>query len=338
MQSLTLGAKQTLPLTIAMAVYNAERYLKSAIENILSQTYNEYELLIIDDGSVDNSRTIIKELADTDNRIRYILKDSNEGLSSVRNLSIKEARGKYLIMIDADDLFDRDTFAKAMNAANQHNADVVIWDFDTFNSDDMPQQTKSPSSLDGLDANNRHALIYLPAFMPVRLLRTEYVRSRHIEFPMGLTKQDIPVHWRMVTDSEANIILLPERLFHYRQHRATTSSKNDRSLFSLVYVMDIVESDLKKNGRYDEFSADYIYKKLTLLHGMYDFISPEFKYEAMNKITERLNSDAIQYISKQIEDLPLRTQLFYKSIDGNIIAKIRYNAFILLRRIKRAIR
>lgn len=337
MQSLTLGAKQALPLTIAMAVYNAERYLKSAIENILSQTYSEYELLIIDDGSVDSSRTIIKELAETDNRIRFILKDSNEGLSSVRNLSIKEARGKYLIMIDADDLFDRDTFAMAMNAANQHNADVVIWDFDTFNSDDM-LPTKTPSSLDGLDANNRHALIYLPAFMPVRLLRTEYVRSRHIEFPMGLTKQDIPVHWRMVTDREANIILLPERLFHYRQHRATTSCKNDRSLFSLVYVMDMVESDLKKYGSYDEFRTDYIYKKLTLLHGMYDFISPEFKNEAMHMITERLNSDAMQYISKQIEDLPLRTQLFYKSIEGYILARIKYNAFILLRRIKRAIR
>ena len=335
-QSHGLGTERELPLTVAMAVCNAERYLQSAIENILSQTFTGYELLIIDDGSNDSSVNIIKEFAAKDGRIRYILKDTNEGLSSVRNISIKEAHGKYLMMVDADDLFDLYTIEKALRTAYQNNADVVIWDYDTFYSDEMPS-AKTASKLTEIDVNNRHALIYLPAFMPVRMLRTEYARKRGFEFPTGLTKQDIPIHWNIVTDKDANIVILPERLFHYRQHRGATSSRNGRSLFSLAYVMDIVGKDLRDNGLYSEYQKDYLKKRLTLLHGMYDFISPKIKHEAMDLICERLDNDAIQYLSNQISDLPYRTQLFYRAIKGDIKAKIQYHAFLLLRKLKRAI-
>lgn len=331
------GTELEFPLTVAMAVYNADRYLKPAIENILSQTYCKYELLIIDDGSTDNSINIIKGFADKDKRIRYILKSQNEGLSSVRNLSIKEARGKYLMMIDADDLFEPDAIAKAMNTALCNKADVVIWDYDTFCSGELPP-AKVPSALNEIEASDRHALLYLPAFMPIRLIRTEYARSRKLEFPNGLTKQDIPVHWNIVTDSEAVIALLPERLFHYRQHPQATSSRKGKSLFSLAYVMDIVVQDLKKKNLYNEFKNDYYKKQLTLLHGMYDFISPENKDEAMKMINDRLNDDAQKYLSERIGDLPSRSQLFYRAINGSILAKISYQLFLSIRNIKRAIR
>lgn len=336
-QSHVLDTKHKIPLTVAMAVFNAERYLKSAIENILSQTYIEYELLIIDDGSTDNSVNIIYEFAAKDDRIRYIIKDKNEGLSSVRNLSIKNARGKYLMMIDADDIFEQDTLAKAMAIAEGKKVDVVIWDYDTFDSDKFPT-SRSDSNLKLIDVNNRHRLIYLPAFMPVRLVRTEYARNREFVFPAGLTKQDIPIHWSMVTDKEAIIELLPERLFHYRQHRNATSAKKGRSLFALAYVMDIVGNDLKKKGLYEEYKCDFLTKRLTLLHGMYDFISPEIKEEAMGMINERLDEDAKEYLSKGKGNLPRRTQLFYRSINGDFLAKIKYQTFILVRNLKRVIR
>lgn len=331
-----LDTKYKTPLTVAMAVFNAERYLKSALDNILSQTYGEYELLIIDDGSTDDSVNIIKEFADKDDRIRYILKDKNEGLSSVRNLSIKDARGKYLMMIDADDLFESDTIAKAITIAEKRKADVVIWDYDTFHSDE-PLSPRADSSLKGLDVNDRHKLIYLPAFMPVRLVRTDYARNHMVEFPAGLTKQDIPVHWSMVTDKEAKIVLLPERLFHYRQHIGATSARKGRSLFALAYVMDIVGNNLKNKGLYEEYKYDFQKKKLTLLHGMYDFISPELKDEVMGMINERLDEDAKEYLSKRIGNLSRRTQLFYRAINGDLFAKIIYKTFVLTRNIKRAV-
>ena len=89
-------------VSVAMPVYNAEKYLVQAIESVLNQTYPHFELIIINDGSVDRSKEII--LSYTDPRIRYIENPVNLGISKTRNLCVKEARGKYIAVLDNDDV------------------------------------------------------------------------------------------------------------------------------------------------------------------------------------------------------------------------------------------
>ena len=89
-------------ITVFMPVYNAEKYLKEAIDSILNQTFENFELLIIDDGSTDESVKIIETY--TDERIRLIHNDGNKGLPYTRNRGLNLARGKYLAIMDADDV------------------------------------------------------------------------------------------------------------------------------------------------------------------------------------------------------------------------------------------
>ena len=93
-------------ITVIMPVYNVQDYLREAIESVINQTYQNLEILIIDDGSKDISGKICDEYAKKDNRIKVIHQE-NKGLSGARNTGLLNATGKYIMFIDSDDKFEK---------------------------------------------------------------------------------------------------------------------------------------------------------------------------------------------------------------------------------------
>ena len=92
----------SLKVSVLMPAYNAEKYIAEAINSILSQTFKDFELLIINDGSTDKSESIVFSFNDP--RMRYIKNEQNLGLVRVRNLGLELARGEYVAMLDSDDI------------------------------------------------------------------------------------------------------------------------------------------------------------------------------------------------------------------------------------------
>ena len=100
-----------MTVTIVLPAYNASEYLTETINSVLSQTYADFELLVIDDGSTDNTRDIVNDFCQRDSRIRLI-SQKNQGVSVARNNGIKMARGEYIAFLDSDDLWVPDKLAK----------------------------------------------------------------------------------------------------------------------------------------------------------------------------------------------------------------------------------
>lgn len=109
-------------VSIIMPVYNGEKYIKEAIESIINQTYSNWELLIVDDGSTDNTASIIKEF--NDSRIKYMYQ-KNQGPSAARNKGLDLAEGNYIAFIDADDMYVNEKLEKQV-AYLEENSDVDI--------------------------------------------------------------------------------------------------------------------------------------------------------------------------------------------------------------------
>lgn len=122
-------------VTIVIPVYNSEKYIGRCIESILNQTFQDFELLIINDGSKDNSKEIIKEYKSKyPDKITFINQE-NKGVSTTRNEAIKIANGKYIMFIDNDDYIDNDYIEIYVSKINQTNADIVMGGYRRVNID-----------------------------------------------------------------------------------------------------------------------------------------------------------------------------------------------------------
>ncbi len=325
-------------VTIALSVYNVVEYVRASLDCIVNQTMPDIEILCIDDSSTDGTWGILQEYATRDERIRLWRMEQNSGLSVSRNKAIELAKSEYIVMLDGDDLFALDMVEQAYDKAKETGADMVLWDYCTFTrEDELPAKIVQPSTLNLLDVNDKIALLRRPAFSPSRLLKMDAVKRLNIHFPEGLTKQDIPVHWRLVTSLD-KIAVIPERLLRYRQQPGSTSNRHDRSLFSLAKVMDIVREDLHERLIYEEYRDEFLDLQLSLLHGMQDAIDPEFKVESMDLLRERYTEEARNYVESSTCRLPSRIRDYYRMLDGRFLPSLRYKGFKVLRAIYRRLK
>jgi glycosyltransferase EpsH len=123
-----------IAITIIVPTYNAEKFLRKALDSLLRQTLQNIEIIIVNDGSTDSSGNIAEEYKKIDSRFRVIHKP-NGGLSSSRNTGVIASRGKYVTFLDADDMIEPNAYEDLYNAAGQHDADVIIFGKSVVDSD-----------------------------------------------------------------------------------------------------------------------------------------------------------------------------------------------------------
>ena len=140
--------KNGILISVVMPNYNGYRFVEQAINSVLNQTYQNFELIVVDDCSNDDSLSLIEHKAQSDNRIRVIALKHNVGVANARNVGIKEAKGEYIALLDNDDLWTEDKLERQLALA-QKGADIVYCSYDFIDEQNnsikkpfvVPQQT-----------------------------------------------------------------------------------------------------------------------------------------------------------------------------------------------------
>ena len=112
-------------VSVIIPVYNSEKYVEKCICSVMAQTLPELEIIIINDGSIDESGKILRKLAQKDSRI-ILLEQENKGVAAARNLGVEKATGKYLTFVDGDDYLQEDYIEKMYSLAEKETLDMVI--------------------------------------------------------------------------------------------------------------------------------------------------------------------------------------------------------------------
>lgn len=115
-------------VSIIVPVYNKEEYITATLDSVLNQSFEDYEVIIVDDGSTDKTLERVKEYTDKDNRFR-VIHISNGGVSHARNVGINHAKGDWIQFLDGDDLIDREYLFAAVNMVEECGADIIFTDF-----------------------------------------------------------------------------------------------------------------------------------------------------------------------------------------------------------------
>lgn len=113
-------------ISVIMPAYNAEKFIKQAIDSILNQTFKDFEFLIINDGSVDNTKMIIEDYVKCDARVKLINQERNQGIVAALNVGLKQALGKYIARMDSDDIARPDRFALQVNFLEKHPEMAIV--------------------------------------------------------------------------------------------------------------------------------------------------------------------------------------------------------------------
>ena len=123
-----------IKISIIIPVYNVEDYLSQCLDSVLSQDFDDFEVICVNDGSTDNSLIILEKYAKLDSRIK-IISQINGGLGSARNTGLKHANGEYVMFIDSDDYISEGSLKKIYYNAVSNNSDIVIFEFCQFGED-----------------------------------------------------------------------------------------------------------------------------------------------------------------------------------------------------------
>lgn len=208
--------KQPL-ITVVMPNYNGHRFVEQAIDSVLSQTYQNYELLIVDDCSKDDSLQMIRHKAQSDSRIRVIALTQNAGVANARNVGIREAKGQYIALLDNDDLWTEDKLERQLAIAEK-GADIVYCSYDFI--DEQNKSVKKPfivprqTSFDKMLASNviscstsliKTELMQAHPFNP-EFYHEDYVLWMELlrVCPAAYGDQKVLMHYRQVTGSRSN--------------------------------------------------------------------------------------------------------------------------------------
>ncbi len=245
--------------SIIIPVYNVQDYLAECVDSVLKQTYQNYEIILVDDGSTDISGQICDYYAERDNRIHVVHKE-NGGAAIARNEGAKQAQGKYILYLDSDDFLLGDTLLQELKDKFEADGDEFIlfksvkyYDKNSFVDfyGDYKESVFSKSAAEifrYMIAKNKQL-----ACPWNRAVRRDYVVENDIYFIENTIAEDIP--WTVKLFENAQKIGCINSLFHaYRQNRSdsvtnTASGKNLLDLFNIIRLL--VE---KYKQREDEFS------------------------------------------------------------------------------------
>ena len=194
-------------ISIIMPVYNGEKYLKDALDSVLKQSFSDFEVICIDDGSTDTSHEILTNYATQESRIK-IIHQKNKGVIEARNNGVKQAKGTFIYFLDSDDIIDEKLLEKSYNAITAGKGDIITCRVMIFGRENKEMPLKKPTKINMARGN---------CLVNATLLRKSlFDKTGGFDraFREGLEDYDLWCH--MIYRQKASFYRIPELLFYYR--------------------------------------------------------------------------------------------------------------------------
>lgn len=297
-------------LSVIITSFNLEEYIAQTLQDIINQSLRDIEIIVVDDGSSDQTPKIIRDFAEKDSRIRTIYFENNTigGVASAANAGLREATGDYIGFADGDDRYDSQMFEKLWRAAVEADADLAMCNYEVLNA--QTQETSQPADMkrwqefEGaktveLDDEGRLKFLRFIAVPWRKIYRRELIAENSLRFPEGdFFFEDNPFHWSAVI-SARNIAMVPEVLCAHRVARSgQTMASADEKLLRIFFHHDIIRDWLLEKAVY----AQYKPALLGWVAAQLSWVSKRAEGDMQRLLFDRLVPVVQQYSGTDIAD------------------------------------
>ena len=246
-------------VSLILPVYNVEEYMDQCMESVAAQTFSDFEVILINDGSTDRSGEVCRRWQSRDARIRYI-ETENRGVSAARNRGIEEAKGRYLAFVDPDDWLDRDYLKKLYEEAEKTDADYTECDLWRVNGRNGTMIRRSCAGQMGRRFLLPEHMKYGPTASYKAISKRDLWIRNGIRFPS--CSFESPAVYALILAAAEKTAYLPEALYYYRRFREgslveTAYSKDGKKpdLYLGIEAMRHLVAEFKRLGLYDRYHA-----------------------------------------------------------------------------------
>ena len=231
--------KKNNPLvTIIIPVYNVEKFLPQCLDSILSQTFTDWECILIDDGSPDSSGKICDEYATGDSRFKVVHQE-NSGASTARNIGLLKATGKWINFIDSDDWIDSDTFEVALNIAEKYDVDFIQWGIAIEQDGKIIGESRCNN---GFFSTKDLMTCFEPSACN-KLFLKEIIDKNHLQFPSNLTLSEDRYFSFLYYVYAKKLYGIDRMFYHYRMNVfSATHNMTEKNIQDEIKILNLIEN------------------------------------------------------------------------------------------------
>ena len=278
-KSIKMSEKESYSLSIVLPVFNVEKYLERCIKSILEGTYKDLELVIVNDGTKDNSENIIIRYLEKYNNITYIVKE-NGGLSHARNVGYTYAKGEYIAFFDSDDYIKKDMYEKLMAKVKDYNYDIVVCDLymeyeqtgkKIYVGSNVEKEYKDVEE-DNNEINIRKEImenIYIAVHN--KIYKKELIEKTFengMPFVNGMYYEDI-VYTYSILQNTRSISFVKEPLYYYVQRTSSISNNYDKKLYDIITSVEMLIENAVENNRFEDYKEILEYIGIRYMYGTF---------------------------------------------------------------------
>ena len=252
-------------ISVILPVFNSEEFVRKSIESVLAQTFEDFELIIVNDGSTDSSKDIIDSFKD--DRIRLI-NQSNQGPGAARNNALKIAQGRYVMYLDSDDWFTSDALEVAYGEITKFDADMTFFKMINFDGEryyendwfelktlqSFKNRTFKPIETPG-------SIFDLSVGVCQKIYNRSFLERIDARFPEGIFFEDMPFFYYVYLKAE-RISIVNRHLYVRRKHTSSITNVVDEKFFDTVPAGQVLMRIFIENGWYDAYKYDLLAYKI----------------------------------------------------------------------------
>ena len=303
-----LAQKPSAPkMTVIIPVYNTAPYLYRCLNSVINQRLRELEILVVNDGSTDNSLQILEEFAGKDARIK-IINQKNQGLSVARNTGLECATGEYVAFLDSDDWFDPIMCYNMYRKALREKSDIVLCSITCVDSQTdqevgntycneifLPQKYfRQAFSVKDILPD----FLSLPVFACSKVYRRAFLEQHRLRFIPHTFMEDNPFFFESFLHAE-RISALYARFYYYRINRsASTMSSKDERFFDHIRIFEYDDALLRNSEHWDGIKELFFNSKLRLINLIHEQLIPQCKKDFFYLAQAYLRKDDLQNYDK----------------------------------------